>query len=162
MNNFKSQKTSLARTTLGLVCAQKSNRLIRYLVFVVMAVGLTACGGGGSSSGGGSVVATITYTGSYRTQFYNGSITIQIPDGSRPVVTITGVQCITQPLTEEIGTEVNGGIRVVSATITELTFPGNFNATFPDAGGVGTISLGLSRDSGCTGSSDGEISVARS
>ena len=78
MNNFKSQKTSLARTTLGLVCAQKSNRLIRYLVFVVMAVGLTACGGGGSSSGGGSVVATITYTGSYRTQFYNGSITIQI------------------------------------------------------------------------------------
>ncbi len=58
MNNFKSQKTSLARTTLGLVCAQKSNRLIRYIVFVVMAVGLTACGGGGSSSGGGTAVVS--------------------------------------------------------------------------------------------------------
>ena len=98
MNNFKSQKTSLARTTLGLVCAQKSNRLIRYIVFVVMAVGLTACGGGGSSSGGGTAVVSqrLLLQGSFRTGLYSGGITIVIPpNNSRPIVTLTGVECLT-------------------------------------------------------------------
>ena len=46
--------------------------------------------------------------------------------------------------------------------ITELSVPGNFSAVFPDAGGEGELSLGLSRDAGCTGASDGTLSVARS
>ena len=162
MNNFKSQKTSLARTTLGLVCAQKSNRLIRYIVFVVMAVGLTACGGGGSSSGGGSVVATITYTGSYRTPFYSGGITIQIPATGRPVVTLTGVQCIQGPFSESLGQELRGPERLVSGLISELSVPGNISLRFPDAGGEGYFFLGLAPEIGCTGSSEGTMSVARS
>ena len=164
MNNFKSQKTSLARTTLGLVCAQKSNRLIRYIVFVVMAVGLTACGGGGSSSGGGTAVEpTITFTGSFRTGLYSGGITIVIPpNNSRPIVTLTGVECLTGSFGAGLIHRLNGATRSISGVISELSVPGNFSAVFPDAGGEGELTLGLSRDIGCIGASIGTVSLGRS
>ena len=164
MNNFKSQKTSLARTTLGLVCAQKSNRLIRYIVFVVMAVGLTACGGGGSSSGGGTAgEPTITFTGSFRTGLYSGGITIVIPpNNSRPIVTLTGVECLTGSFGAGLIHRLNGATRSISGTIPELSVRGDLIMVFPDAGGEGEFTLGLSTAAGCTGASDGTLSVARS
>ena len=157
MNNFKSQKTSLARTTLGLVCAQKSNRLIRYIVFVVMAVGLTACGGGTA------VEPTITFTGSFRTGLYSGGITIVIPpNNSRPIVTLTGVECLTGSFGAGLIHRLNGATRSISGTIPELSVRGDLIMVFPDAGGEGEFTLGLSTAAGCTGASDGTLSVARS
>ncbi len=139
----------------------QTHRLYKTALLALSIGVVAACGGGGSSSGGG-VEPGITYTGSYANGFYSGNITIQIPAGGRPIVTITGVECITGPFSEQITTQVNGNTRVVGGIISELAVPGRLSASFPDAGGEGTFFLGLSTDIGCKGSDEGTISVARS
>ena len=137
--------------------------ILRFPVVLSVAFLIAACGGGSSSSGGGATpTPNIVYTGSYRTTFYNGTIRIEIPSEGRPIVSMTGIQCLTVPTSDQLtsSNRGDGSIRI-SGLINELIPPGNFAAQFPEIGGEGIIELGLSRDAGCTGSSVGSLSVAR-
>lgn len=113
---------------------------------------VSACGGGGSNSGGGDVGPTqtkTTYRGTYDAIGYRGNITVELTNGQNPVFTITGVPCLSGPLTgTRMESNVSGLNRIIGGRIdgvpdNGVNTPATIVVEIPNRGpGSGTIRLG--------------------
>ena len=134
--------------------------------FLVVSVLLlvTACGGGSSSSGGGVEVSqTITFTGTYTTDIYSGDLIITVFSPNNNSVSISGVPCITQTLTEGVVSRFVGDNFNVFGPIPNSPGPSLadpiFNIVVPQNGGEGMIDIDPGE--GCV-SVGGTVSLTRS
>jgi len=134
----------------------------KFLVIAVIAHFLSACGGGSSSSGGGEGISVVAvYDGTYQTGLYSGTISFELSSNRQATMSITGVECLpSTPIGGLKGTLTNGQ-QDISGLIETITPPGNVSARFPENGGSGEFTLGLSTDIGCKGASIGTVSVTR-
>lgn len=119
-------------------------------IIVSMAIiGLLAgCGGGSSSSGGGSAEPAFlraTFDGSYRTDAYNGTITVTFDQQEGIAnITLTGISCLRNQI--RVSASLRSNTIAVSGNISGRTnatlgIPAFIRLDFPSSGGSGSIDI---------------------
>lgn len=108
---------------------------------------VTGCGGGSSDSGGGSAngFVPITFTGTYDTVAFEGSITIQLVSSTTANVLFTGIRCLESEFSVPYltqATEFNISDFIPGQPDNTITGgPASITMLWPMNGGAGTLIL---------------------